>query len=150
MVERNKLNTRYSTTILTPHLPILQNSAMFIEFENSYSSIPIGRNVKGVIKVHMGEKFDGDQLSITLKGFERTQFRPPVDSTKFEQGQELVRKSELVIDQTFIAHKFPENDIIREGQYEFPFELYIPEWLNESVMMQQYENNLSLTFYLTA
>ena len=55
-----------------------------------------------------------------------------------------------MIDQTFVAHKFPEDELISEGQYEFPFELYIPDWLNESVMMQQYENNFSLTFYLTA
>ena len=71
-VTNPNVSMRYSTSILTPHLPILQNSAMFIEFENAQKSIPIGRNVKGVIKVHLGEEFDGEQLTVTLKGFERT------------------------------------------------------------------------------
>ena len=123
---------------------------MFIEFENAQKSIPIGRNVKGVIKVHLGEEFDGEQLTVTLKGFERTQFRPPTDDTKFQAGKGTIRKSELVIDQCFVVHKFPSDSVISVGQYEFPFELFIPTWLNESVMLQADDNNLSLTYYLTS
>ena len=123
---------------------------MFIEFENAQKSIPIGRNVKGVIKVHLGEEFDGDQLTVTLKGFERTAFQPPVDDTKFQAGGDTIRKSELVIDQSFVIHRYPADAVISPGQYEYPFELFIPAWLNESVMLQADDNNLSLTFYLTS
>ena len=63
----------------------------------------------------------------------------------------MVRNTHEILNQKFVLKEFSKDLDPLGGQYEFPFLLTVPEWLEPSIMCQfESTNNLSRTYYMQA
>lgn len=84
---------------------------MFIELDNASQSIQIGSIVSGKIKANIDTPFAARSLSISIRGYQRADFKPMVGADKFEAaGDAKVKFTKTIIDQKFVIEDFDEGD----------------------------------------
>lgn len=141
-----------AATILSPHLETLSTGSIFIELENSQTSLPIGQPIKGKIKVNLTEAFEAKSITLGLCGYQRSHFQTANQGDQFGKSATspgMTRLAKNVLDIKYIVANFDESEV-QSGQSEYPFSLVLPDCVNESIMLQFENNNLSETYYLKA
>lgn len=63
-----------SSTILSPHIEVLEGGSMFIEFDNMERAHPLDSRLTGKVKVYLTQPFMPANLTLCIDGFARSQF----------------------------------------------------------------------------
>ena len=137
---------------MSPHLETLSTGSIFIELENSQTSLPIGQPIKGKVKVNLTEAFEAKSITIGLCGYQRSHFQTMNQGDQFGKSATspgMTRLAKNVLDIKYVVATFGESEV-QNGQSEYPFSLVLPDCVNESIMLQFDNNNLSETYYLKA
>ena len=120
--------------VLTHHLPCVDRSLgkIIIQLDNPGGSHVAGESITGRIcaRMHMkASDMSTEALSLTLLGVEKYQ---KITSQKTKFSNKII---DLQFDvDTRPTHRGMFKDKI--GDYEYPFELVLPEWLPSSVYFE--------------
>ena len=90
-----------------------------------------GTPISGTIDVVINEPFESSELQLAFKGVERTHFvigdLDPV--IHHREVREIIQIRETV-------KEFTASTILQPGQYTFPFQIMIPDWLPETCVFK--------------
>jgi len=101
-----------------------------LNFYNNVVGYTAGDCVSGTIDICLQEHFDFDELILEFVGLERsflnTKSLPGLQPERFHRdAKEIVHLRQVV--RVFTGYGMDP------GQYSYPFQLYLPEWLPESI-----------------
>ena len=97
---------------------------LFLEIDNSQVVFEAGKKLTGHIMLEVEENLlKGNLLVLQLKGFEETEF-----------GTDTCGRA-LIIDMPLLIAKWTKGNVIEAGQYCFPFEIDLPDWLPASLIV---------------
>lgn len=92
--------------------------------------------ISGTIDIEICEKFESKELTVALVGAERSHFDVPIPKGGEPDIKEFHREYKEIIHMRQVIAEYEPGKSLEKGQYTFPFQVHLPEWLPESTVFK--------------
>lgn len=121
---------------------------MCIYLDEAGTPLKAGSTVQGKVMLSVGEVFEAENITLTFRGIQRTSGIPDAAQGKVDAA--VQKQNSPICEYKYVLASFGEKEAQLKGDYEFPFEFTLPDWLPSSAFLKEGNNEACVSYLMVS